>query len=185
MNKHSISSIIICIFGTILFTALLSLKLLTPVVYGSLMVSLALVCVAIVCLPRLSELDLKNLRITLAELKKVKAEIEVMYGGIENIRSTKYVLDERRIENLGLKYNKNAIPNSSIAPAMMRYIVGCIKRERERLARVFINPKEGEKLAEAILDGTYDDGVFTWAGPESKLDKTQSEILSKISEDER
>lgn len=182
MNKHSLSSIIIGIFGTILFTALLIRELLTPVVYVSLMVPLAFVCISIVCMPRLLELDLKNLRITLAELKKVKAEIEDMYGGLDNIRSTKYILDEQRIEDLGLKYNKNAIPDSSLAPAMVRYITGCIKRERERLARVFINPKEGERLAEAILDGTYDDGVFTWAGPESNLDQTQCKVRSKTHE---
>jgi hypothetical protein len=151
------------------------MNLITPIVYASLMLPLALVCLAIVCLPRLTELDLKNLRITLTELKQVKAEIEDMYGGIENIRSAKYVLDDKRIETLGLKVNKDAIPTASLAPALVRYIAGCIKRERERLARVFMNPKQGEKLAQAILDGTYDDRVFTWAGPEKTLDNTVSD----------
>jgi hypothetical protein len=54
--------------------------------------------------------------------------------------------------------------------ATVRYVAGCIKRERERLARVFVTEKSPERLAEAILDATLDEKVFTWNGPETPLD---------------
>ncbi len=174
MSRYALSATITGISGTLIFTGLLTTRLVTPAVYAGLMALLALVSLALVSLPRLAEIDIKNLRMTLSELKQVKAEIEDIYGGIENIRNAKYVLDESKIEALGLKVNKGHIATASLAPALLRYVAGCIKRERERLARVFVNPKDGDRLAEAILDGTYDDLVFRWAGPETTLDKARS-----------
>ena len=163
--------------GVALFTWLLLTGHLSEATYfGSLLV-LAFVCVAIPCLPRLLEFDLKNLRMTLSELKQVKAEIETvkadveqMYGGIENLRKAPLVLDEVKMQELGLKVNGSALARASVGTALVRYTAGCIRRERERLARVFVLPKAPEKLAEAILDNSLDEKVFKWNGPETPLD---------------
>lgn len=172
MKKASIISLLLGITGLLLFTGLLITRYISEFIYLGLLIPLALVCVAILCLPRLKELDLKNFRMTLSELRQVKSEIEAvkadieeMYGGIEKIRNAPMVLDKAKMQELGIR--------TGIAPdvsAVMRYTTGCIKRERERLARIFISPKEPDKLAKAILDGSLDDKVFKWNGPETLLD---------------
>lgn len=120
-----------------MLTTLLATGLISEITFAGLIVPLAMVCVVLLCLPRLRELDLKNLKMTLAELQQVKAEIEEvkaevveMYGGIERIRKAPLVLDESKMRELGLK--PDTLPMIS---AVMRYTAGCVKRERERLAR--------------------------------------------------
>jgi len=54
-----------------------------------------------------------------------------------------------------------------------------MKRERERLARIFVQEKQPQKIAEAILDNSLDDGVFKWSGPESSLDKPPHPIAEE------
>jgi hypothetical protein len=171
MKKASIISLLLGVIGLLLFTGLLITRYISEFTYLGLLIPLALVCVAVLCLPRLKELDLKNLRMTLSEIKQIKSEIETakadieeMYGGIEKIQNAPMVLDEAKRQELGL------MPSDLAATATMRYTTGCIKRERERLARIFISPKEPDKLAKAILDASLDDKVFKWNGPETPLD---------------
>ena len=52
----------------------------------------------------------------------------------------------------------------------MNYVMGCAKRERERLARIFVAEKTGDSLAQAIVDGSLDMRVFKWVGPGAFLD---------------
>jgi len=164
MKKEHVASLVLGVGGTALFTGLLLEAKVSEVTYIGLMLPLALVCIVLLCLPRLRELDLKNLKIVLSEIKQVKAEIEEMYGGIENIKRRPLVLDDAKMRELGLK--PGGLPQIS---AVMRYTTGCIKRERERLAQIFVRDKTPERIAESILDGTLDDKVFKWAGPESDL----------------
>ena len=88
-----------------------------------------------------------------------------MYGGIEKLKSQPFVLDKEKMRELGLKGDTLAM-----AGATMRYQAGCIRRERERLARIFAVEKDPEKIAEAILDNSLDEKVFKWHGPETPLD---------------
>ena len=44
----------------------------------------------------------------------------------------------------------------------MNYVSGCMKRERERLAQIFILGNPPQKTAAAIVDHTKDDLVFKW-----------------------
>ena len=109
-------------------------------------------------------MTLSELKQVKSEIEAVKADIEEMYGGIEKIQKAPMVLDEAKMKELGL--NGSSPGQASI----MRYPAGCSKRERERLAKIFISPKEPDKLAKAILDGSLDDKVFKWNGPEIPLD---------------
>jgi hypothetical protein len=168
--------------GIAFFTLLLKHGLIGETSYVALAVACAVAAMGIYGFPRLAELDLKNLRLTLREVKeatseairateeleKVKEEVAGMYGGIEHIRKAPFVLDEQKRMELGLS-GGFTIPGTA---ATMRYPAGCIKRERERLARIFINidQKTPQQLAEAILDGSLDDHVFKWNGPECGLD---------------
>lgn len=175
MKKETIAAIGIGLVGIILFTGLLWAEKISETSYVVLIIPLALVCITVVCLPRLKELNLKDWKITLNELKQVKADIEEMYGGIDNLKREPLILDEAKQEELGIGRVKCAATSS----AVMRYTAGCMKRERERLARIFVNEKPPAKLAEAIMDNTLDDKVFKWNGPESPLDK------EPVSSDER
>ncbi len=160
-----------------LFTTLLMLEHISEVIYLTLLLASALVSIVILVLPRLQELDLKNLRMTLAEIRQVKSEVEEvkqdiveMYGGIDNLRKEPFVLDDAKMNELGLR------GGVATASASMRYPAGCIKRERERLARIFVSAKSPEKIAEAILDSSLDAKVFKWNGPETPLDAEPNSV---------
>ena len=171
MKSQGIVSTIIAIISGILFTVLLFYGRISEFTYAWLLSLVALVCVSILLLNRLKILDLKELRLTLNEIKQVKEDIAEMYGGIANLRKQPLVLDDTKMKELGLKTgNPGALVTASLATALMRYIVGCFKRERERLAKIFINEKTPEKTATAILDNSLDDKVFKWNGPEASLD---------------
>jgi len=166
MEKESVASLLIGISGVTLFTGLLTTGIISESVYLMLLVPLALVSIAILCLPRLRELDLKNLKLTLSELKQVKNDIAEMYGGIKNLRKAPLVLDDEKMKELGLKTG-----SAALVTAVMRYTAGTMKRERERLARIFVRQKPPDEIAEAILDNSLDDKVFKWCGPEVPLDR--------------
>ena len=136
-----------------------------------------MVAVVIHGFTRLEDLDLKNLRMTLKEVKQVKQEIEQMYGGIEKFRREPLVLDNEKQKELGLS---GGLPATS---AVMRYPVGCMKRERERLARSFVNEKTPESIAKAILDNSLDDNVFKWNGPESPLDDLPKSVAQRAADE--
>jgi hypothetical protein len=182
-----INAIIAAILGIIcvgLFTTLLLMNCISEIIYASLLVSFALVCITLLVLPRLKELDLKNLRLILVEIRQVKAEVEevkeevaAMYGGIENLRKQPLVLDDAKMKELGL--SGGHLVTSS---AVMRYPAGCIKRERERLAKIFIREKTPERIATAILDGSLDDKVFKWNGPETPLDAEPKSVEARETE---
>jgi hypothetical protein len=74
-------------------------------------------------------------------------------------------LDEKKMEALGIKYGGGLVH----AGTVMRYVVGVVMRERERLARVF-EDNDMPDVAKAVQDSSYDDIVFKWAGPKSGLD---------------
>lgn len=66
---------VVAAVGTIVFTTLLVVGHLGEASYSGLMVALGVVCIAVATLPRLSEFDLKNLRLTLRELTRVRDEV--------------------------------------------------------------------------------------------------------------
>ncbi|MGA2796637.1 MAG: hypothetical protein ABSE63_03550 [Thermoguttaceae bacterium] len=172
MKPESIASCLLGLIGVSLFTILLVYEKISQVTYLSLIIPLALVCVVLLCLPRLQELDLKNLRIILHEIRQAKSELETvkadiveMYGGIDNLRKAPLILDKAKMEEFGLDGGHIASDD-----VFMRYIVGCFKRERERLAKIFVSPKSADKIAEAIVDNSLDGNVFKWNGPETPLD---------------
>ena len=186
MKTEAIIAGVVGVIGIAVFTSLLVMGHLSEASYVGLMIPLALVCIVLLCLPRLRELDLKNLKITLHELRQVKSDIEdvkadiaEMYGGIEKLRKQPMVLDDAKMKELGLEGGHIAEISS-----VMRYTTGCLKRERERLARILVSPKDPEKTAEAILDGTLDDKVFKWNGPEVALDVPPKSVDERKRENE-
>jgi len=193
MKAQAIVSGILAVVCVCLFTTLLVSGVVSEVIYASLLGVFALVCIVLLVLPRLQELDLKNLRLTLREIRQVKAEVQEvkediaeMYGGIDNLRKQPLVLDKTKMEQLGLKIPEGVHPlTASSMSAVMRYPAGCIKRERERLARIFVTEKNPEKVAEAILDNSLDDKVFKWSGPETPLDAEPKSPKERAKEKEK
>lgn len=56
------------------------------------------------------------------------------------------------------------------AGGAMRYVAGCVQRERERLARILV--RHGfDAIAADVLDTSMDDHVFKFRGPEHDLDE--------------
>lgn len=96
----------------------------------------------------------------------VKGQISAFYSEIKHLKQGKLVMNEGKMNELGIS-SKGGLPSLS---AVMRYPAGCIKRERERLARIFAEEKTPDKVAAAILDDSLDDKVFKWNGPEVPLD---------------
>lgn len=88
-----------------------------------------------------------------------------MYGNISHIEFQPMQMGTVEMAELG--HEGAGLPTNS---AVMRYAAGCVKRERERLARIFILQKSPQAIAEAILDCSMDDHVFKWNGPEVGLD---------------
>jgi hypothetical protein len=180
MKSIEFISGILALLCIILFTTLLFLGRISEIAYVTLLVSFALVCIVLLVLPRLHELDLKNLRLTLNEIKEVKAKMEgvkqeiiQIYGGIENLSKQPLVLDDKKMKELGLDGGHLATGS-----AVMRYTAGCIKRERERLAKIYVNEKSPKKIAEAILDNSLDERVFKWNGPETPLDFEPKSVVT-------
>jgi hypothetical protein len=50
---------------------------------------------------------------------------------------------------------------------IIRYVAGCIMRERERLARIIERESDPAKIAAAIRDSSEDVSIFAWKGPRS------------------
>lgn len=97
--------------------------------------------------------------------KVVKGQISEFYSEVKHLKQDKLIMDEKKMNELGI--SAKGLPALT---AVMRYPAGCIKRERERLARIFAEEKTSDKVAAAILDGSLDDKVFKWNGPETPLD---------------
>ena len=186
MKAESIIATIIALSGTLLFTWLLSQETINEYTYIAGLGGTAIVSLVIHGFSRLRELDLRNLKITLNEIKQVQQKIEItrseiveMYGGIENLERKPLVLDSSKMEELGL--SGGGFPTASAA---MRYPAGCIKRERERLARIFVNVKTPEEMAKAIVDDSLDDKVFKWNGPETSLDEPPKSVQQRAQKSE-
>jgi len=181
MKTESILGAIIGLIGAMLFTWLLFQGTISEYIYAILLGGASIVALVTHGFSRLKELDLKNLKLTLNEIKQVQQQVEhtksdivEMYGGIENLQREPFVLDDKKIEELGLGQAAFVTASASI-----RYPAGCIKRERERLARIFVNKKNPEEIAKAILDNSLDDKVFKWNGPETPLDEPPKSVQQR------
>jgi hypothetical protein len=53
---------------------------------------------------------------------------------------------------------------------IIRYVAGCITRERERLARIIESETDPVKIADAIRDHSKDASVFIWKPPTKTLE---------------
>jgi hypothetical protein len=160
------------------FTVLLCLHRIGEPSYVGLLILTAFVTLATSYWGRVEEINLKEFKLVLAKLEQVKAEIEEMYGGIDAIKRQPYIMDKAKLASLGMSDGTQTFGNS-----VMRYTAGCMKRERERLARIFVTDKTPEKLAEAILDASLDDLVFKWNGPEHTLDDPPKSLAQREAEE--
>jgi hypothetical protein len=165
---------VVAFLGVVLFTILLCLGHIGATAFVTLMLALGLFCLALHGFSRLRELDLKQLKITLDRIEQVKSEIEEMYGGIDHIRRSTYAMSPEKLSALG--------SGGILSDLSMPYIAGVILRERERLAKIFIKEKTPEKIAEAILDGSFNDKVFKWAGPGTPLDVPPKSVQERKNE---
>src|SRR2546423_1408378 len=126
MKKESFGAIAVAVTGISLATALLLGHRVGELSFTGLMAGTVLLCIAVLTLPRLEEFDLKNLRIKLQELKDIKAEIDQMYGEIKHLRREPIEIDRGKAEALGLQGD-----GGLVASGAMRYVSGCMTRERE------------------------------------------------------
>ena len=182
--KTSIAALVVALVGLSLFTSLLITGHIGQVTYDVNIGMTAMVSFGIFVSHRLREFDLKNLRLVLSEIQMVKADIEKtkaeiieMYGGIDKLRREPMILDEAKMEELGIKGGILALTAS-----VMSYTTGCIKRERERLAQIFIIGKTPEALAAALVDSSKDDLVFKWNGPEVALETPPRSLAQRQAE---
>lgn len=87
--------------------------------------------------------------------------------------SSEYIMkfDDKTLESIG------GVPALATIPNIMRYVAGCMKRERERLAKAVVASQSADALAKAILDDSEDMSIFRWKGPgtSSKADGVTSE----------
>lgn len=141
--------------------------------------TIALTSLAVYFSDRLKELDIKGFKIVLNQIQtavseaqeerqrieKSKDELAEMYGEVRKLRREPFVMDGEKTSKLGI--GSGPVINGG---TIMRYVSGVVTRERERLAKTFVNPKDPEALARAILDGSHDDNVFKWIGPGSRLE---------------
>jgi hypothetical protein len=52
-----------------------------------------------------------------------------------------------------------------LSGALVRYVAGCMKRERERLAEIIERETDPAKIATAIRDTSEDSAIFKFRGP--------------------
>ena len=52
--------------------------------------------------------------------------------------------------------------------AVIRYVAGCITRERERVAKIFETETDPAKISELLRSDSEDKNIFKWTGPKSK-----------------
>ena len=100
-----------------------------------------------------------------------------MYGNIDHIDVDPIKIEGQKVAELG-GGGGPVVGSDSI----MRYVAGCITRERERLARIFINQKSPEEVAKAILDSSLDDLIFKWVGPSARLDDRPVSLAEREAE---
>jgi Sec-independent protein translocase protein TatA len=160
-----VASIAVALIGMIFATVLLALKLIGSVSFLGVLGLFAVCALIVFFAERLREFSLRDMKVTLREIKEERARVEEMYSKLEHLQTVTMQLDKERIESLGL-----ASGHLATGEAVMRYPVGCIKRERERLSRIFAQEKSPELIARAIVDDSMDDLVFKWNGPEVPLD---------------
>jgi hypothetical protein len=164
-NPESISALVLSMVGLSLFTLLLWRHIIGEGVYAGLLALLAAAGLALFGFRRLVEINFKELKITLDRIEQVKSEVTELYTNINHLKRLPFVLDASKMRDLGLAAGKLAT-----ADATMRYTAGCIKRERERLARIFAQQRDPELLSRALIDPSLDELVFKWNGPETPLD---------------
>jgi len=159
----NIVAALVAVVGVVLFTILLVNRNIEQLGYLGLLTLTAGISLAIFLSSRLAEFDLKNVKLVLREIEEKKAELAEMYGGIENIKRGPLLMDIEKCEALGMD------GGLVVTLGVMRYTAGVVKRERERLAQIFITGRSPKKIAEALVDGSKDDLVFKWNGPEKTL----------------
>lgn len=74
-------------------------------------------------------------------------------------------LDDEKMKALGLERPGSLV----VASAVMRYVAGCILRERERITEILRDSKVSEEVLSKVLSDSDDDKVFRWRGPETPL----------------
>jgi hypothetical protein len=164
-NPRAVAAVVIAAAGLTFLTALLASGLIQPRHFCLLAPIVGLIAVAIYLAERLREFSLKDLSVKLDEIKQVRAEAVELYSKIEHLQQSTMKMDREVMEALGLGGGKLVTGS-----AVMRFTSGCIKRERERLARIFAEARAPATIAQAILDGRYDELVFKFNGPEVPLE---------------
>ena len=96
-KSHPVIAFTIAVVGLILFTILLWMGKIGSTAYTVLISITCLAAIAVHCLPRLVELDLKNLRIILSEMRSIKKDV---YAKKEEIRQASIYLAELIVFNM-------------------------------------------------------------------------------------
>ena len=180
MKSESMAAVVVALSGTVLLVVLLAKALISATHFAALIVCLAAVCLIVFGFRRVSEfsLSVKECKVLFHKVEQVKAELDEMYSGIHHLKRYPLTLDKEKMKELGLE------GGFALSAAVMRYTAGALKRERERLARIFVKQRPAEEIAKAILDGSLDELVFKWSGPEAPLDAPPKSVAAREAEKE-
>lgn len=165
LHPRNVAAALIAAGGLVYLTTLLAKALIGPVSFCVLFATVACVSLIIHLAERLREFSLKDLSVKLTEIKQARKEVEELYSKFDRLQQATMKLDDEEMRALGTSGGRVASMN-----AVVRYSVGCIKRERVRLSRIFAEAKSPETIAQAIVDDQMDALVFKFNGPEVPLD---------------
>src|ERR1700733_3642048 len=95
------TSAAISILGIALATILLASHLLSEATFAIMLTVTALCALAVYLSPRLRELNLKEMKLVLDRIERVKAEIDAMYGAIDGLKREPMKTDAEWHNRLG------------------------------------------------------------------------------------
>jgi hypothetical protein len=166
------AAIAIGVSGTALVVTLLAVGLINQVIFAATWALPVFAGILVYVSPRLQRADFRRLTVVLRRVEEatkraeaVESRLSTIYGDTSNLAHTPFS-PVGKYEELGVGEGRRIMTGQSA----VNYVTGCMTRERARLARVFVEQKTPEKLAEAILDASLDMRVFQWAGPGATLD---------------
>lgn len=136
MKIKLFSTIIILVIGIALFTYLLNVRLISDTVYATLLGLTVLSSVALPNIERLKELDIKNLRAVLSEIKKESHLVKVLSGDIAELIALNGLFEGRWGDEKTIKLREQ-INEKQIARALSALDSNAPTDRIQRYRRIF------------------------------------------------
>lgn len=151
-----------------LLTLLLVLKFIDPGHWVTGFVLSAGMGLAIFGFDRLDHIKYQDLEVKFRQVQAEVEKITALYSEGSFLPEEAFQLtNEEATMELGLGLGSGFVA----PPDVMRFVSGCITRERQRLAKIFAEEKLPEAVATALVDTRFDKHVFQWAPPTVTMDQ--------------